>query len=93
MSASSDFLVKVLPERWRPFVGALSLCGLCATGGYMFHSRFVAVREREQLERCEMELKPRHDVQVVFRRLDIDAQDFLEAQRSRWSERSCLALP
>src|SRR6266511_863065 len=62
---------KLAPEKWQRVVLALMI-GL--SGGFALERWVVAPREHEALARCQDELKPRDEVQVVFHELDIDSQ-------------------
>lgn len=71
MSLLVAVIDKVLPHPWQRVALA---CAFGALVGGLGQAYVIAPRERERLARCEAELKPRHEVQIVFRDFDLDQQ-------------------
>jgi hypothetical protein len=66
---TGTWLSRIFPKQWQCLVAAI-LLGLA--GGYGLARNVVDPRDREALRRCLVELEPRPEVEVVFRKLQLE---------------------
>jgi hypothetical protein len=66
---TGTWLSRIFPKLWQCLVAAI-LLGLA--GGYGLARNVVDPRDREALRRCLVELEPRPEVEVVFRKLQLE---------------------